>query len=287
MHEPKIYWLVSYPKSGNTWCRIFLLNYVFDNAEPIDINNLGDVPPVSARFFIDQFWGIDSSELTNDEIVDLRKEALLKMNKDIENIKIIKVHDSFPLEKDHNFFSEDITAGVIYIVRNPFDVVVSFANHLNESIDKVVNYIADDNFCLDSFENKISNQFPQKLLSWSGHVKSWSERFKGRIYIITYEDLYKKTEETFTKLIRFLNVDFDEVKLKRAIELSSFSLINQQEINYGFKEKSPKTKEFFREGKIGTWKKHLTELQKEKIINDHYEVMLKLNYFTENGEVLV
>ena len=31
-------WLASYPKSGNTWTRIFLANYIFNRTTPMPIN---------------------------------------------------------------------------------------------------------------------------------------------------------------------------------------------------------------------------------------------------------
>ncbi len=287
MHKPKIYWLVSYPKSGNTWCRIFLSNYITDNDKPININELNDIPIVSARSFIDQFLGFDSSELTTEEIADFRIEALRKMNDDLEDIKIIKVHDSFPLENEHNFFLDDITAGVIYIVRNPFDVAVSLANHAGKDIDRVLEHMSDDEYYFSNPEEKMGIQFPQKLLSWSGHIKSWTERFKGKICLISYEDLCNNTEDTFAKLVRFIDLKYDADKLQKALRFSDFSALQQEEMKNGFREKSPKSKMFFREGKAGTWKKYLTDRQKEKIITDHYEVMLKLNYITEKSEVLV
>ena len=36
-------WLASYPKSGNTWMRIFLLNLLRDRDEPLDINKMASL----------------------------------------------------------------------------------------------------------------------------------------------------------------------------------------------------------------------------------------------------
>ena len=36
----KIHWLASYPKSGNTWMRAYLANYLMDPDEPVSINDL-------------------------------------------------------------------------------------------------------------------------------------------------------------------------------------------------------------------------------------------------------
>ncbi|MEJ2083836.1 MAG: sulfotransferase, partial [Acidobacteriota bacterium] len=36
-----IVWLASYPKSGNTWLRAFLMNFLDPGKRPVDINQLG------------------------------------------------------------------------------------------------------------------------------------------------------------------------------------------------------------------------------------------------------
>ena len=38
----RILWLASFPKSGNTWLRAFLANYLADPPSPVDINTLPD-----------------------------------------------------------------------------------------------------------------------------------------------------------------------------------------------------------------------------------------------------
>ena len=67
-----IYWLASYPKSGNTWSRALLANYFSNSDEPADINALGGGPIASARQPFDDNIGIEASDLTQDEIERLR-----------------------------------------------------------------------------------------------------------------------------------------------------------------------------------------------------------------------
>ncbi|NOZ51459.1 MAG: sulfotransferase domain-containing protein, partial [Chloroflexi bacterium] len=63
-----IIWLASYPKSGNTWMRVFLTNYLRDSDEPAEINNLDGGPIASARDIFDRVIGVESSDLTAEEI---------------------------------------------------------------------------------------------------------------------------------------------------------------------------------------------------------------------------
>ncbi len=65
----RIVWLASYPKSGNTWMRAFLSNYLADGDKPVDINSLDTGGPIaSARTIFDEAVGVEASDLTQDEI---------------------------------------------------------------------------------------------------------------------------------------------------------------------------------------------------------------------------
>ncbi|HJX72016.1 MAG TPA: hypothetical protein VJ346_08695, partial [Bacteroidales bacterium] len=70
--QKKIVWLASYPKSGNTWFRIFLTNLLNHTNEPVDINNLYPSTIASSRSLFDEATGLESSDLTLDEIELLR-----------------------------------------------------------------------------------------------------------------------------------------------------------------------------------------------------------------------
>ena len=69
-----IIWLASYPKSGNTWFRVFLTNLRGEEDGPAQINKLGSTPIASARGIFDDEAGIEASDLTPDEIDRLRPE---------------------------------------------------------------------------------------------------------------------------------------------------------------------------------------------------------------------
>ena len=56
----KILWLASYPRSGNTWLRALLHNYLRNPAEPHDINRLQDhtVVESAARWYRSWILGL-------------------------------------------------------------------------------------------------------------------------------------------------------------------------------------------------------------------------------------
>jgi len=275
----KIYWLASYPKSGNTWFRIFLANYLSDSDKPISINDVSTGAIASSRILFDNVSALTATDLTHDEVDLLRPDIYRELNDEIEEYGYHKVHDAYTLNENNKpLFPADVSKGVIYFIRNPLDVAISYANHSSISIDKSIKLMNRSNHNLSKSDKKISNQIRQKLLTWSEHVKSWTIQTETPVLVLRYEDMLEDTYGSFKKAIKFLDLKFDENKINRAIEFSSFNELKKQEKEEGFKEKPIKTKSFFKTGKAGNWKNKLTEEQIEKIINNNKAVMKEYNY---------
>ena len=144
-----IIWLASYPKSGNTWFRVFLTNLRGEEGGPANINKLHSAPIASARGIFDDEAGVEASDLTPDEIDRLRPEIYTHLAKQAEETLFMKVHDACTSnDKNLPLFPEEATAGAIYIIRNPLDVVVSFADHSGWDYDKAILRMADEKFAL-------------------------------------------------------------------------------------------------------------------------------------------
>ena len=62
-----IIWLASYPKSGNTWLRAILTNYLNQDKQPASINELIGGSGAVSRHEFDELLGLESSDLRPDE----------------------------------------------------------------------------------------------------------------------------------------------------------------------------------------------------------------------------
>ncbi len=278
-NNKKIYWLASYPKSGNTWFRVFFANYINNSDIPISINEISTGSIASSRVLFDNISALTATDLTQDEVDLLRPDIYRELNSDIDGYAYHKVHDAYTLNTNNEpLFPSDVSKGVVYFIRNPFDVAISYANHSSISIDKSIELLNSNEHKLSKSEKKLSNQIRQKLLTWSNHVNSWTTQTDIPVLVLRYEDMLENTYDVFKQAVEFLNLDFDENKLKKAIKFSSFKELKKQEKEAGFKEKPLKTKSFFKTGKAGTWKTILTNEQIEKIINNNKLVMKKYNY---------
>ena len=297
-----IYWLASYPKSGNTWSRALLANYFSNSDEPADINALGGGPIASARQPFDDNIGIEASDLTQDEIERLRPavyEAISdkilkgraeaeanppKANADPDDDNpvmppIFKVHDAFTQTPDGvPLLSKKATAGAIYLLRNPIDVVPSFAHHSGRSIEKMIKRMAKNDMAFVSGPAGLHNQLRQWLLTWSEHVLSWVDEPDLPILVVRYEDMMADTHSALSSIIDFLEVPVDEGRIAKAVEFSAFKKLAAQESEKRFGEMSPAADSFFRKGIVGDGYNALTQEQIDQVTADHREVMERFGY---------
>jgi hypothetical protein len=101
-----------------------------------------------------------------------------------------------------------------------------------------------------------------------------------------YEDMYGQPFETFQAAVRFAGLDDDAARIERALEHSSFSTLQQQEREHGFREKTPRAPSFFRQGRIGAWRQVLSEAQVARLVQDHGEVMRRFGYLDDTGDLV-
>lgn len=282
-----IIWLASYPKSGNTWFRVFLTNLRGKIECPADINDLKSTPIASGRGIFDDAAGIEASDLTPDEIDRLRPEVYVHIAEQADETLFMKVHDAYTyVDKKTSLFPQKATSGAIYFIRNPLDVAISFAHHSGWDYDTAISRMAEEAFAFCGKPKRLHNQLRQKLMSWSSHVKSWTEQTSFPVCVLRFEDMKQKPVETFEKAVRFSGLEYGREEILKALELSSFEDLQRQEKEGGFKEKSSSSEMFFRKGEIGTWCEELTEKQIKQIILNHREVMRRFDYLDTNDEVV-
>lgn len=278
----KIIWLASYPKSGNTWFRVFLANLLSEKEGPADINKLGGGPIASARSVLDNAAGIESSNLFLDEVDDLRPAFYEKISGEAEETVFMKTHDAYTYLPDGRpLLSEKATKGAVYLIRNPLDIAPSFANHSACGLDKIIKDMNDEKNTFCATPRNLPNQLRQKLLSWSGHVLSWVEAPGIKIHVVRYEDMKQHPLETFYGAVKFAGFEHTEKEVEKTLTRCSFEYLKKQEEEAGFREKSARCASFFRKGEVGSWRESLNEEQVMSIIKKHSNVMRRFGYLND------
>ncbi len=276
-----IIWLASYPKSGNTWLRMFLRAYFLPNDKKFSINEEGN----------------DDYEAKAFPNIDLLRENEINYNKFEEIVKnwinlqiYINLNNKVNFLKTHNgnfningypFTNSKNTIGGIYIVRDPRDVVLSLSNHFNITYEQAFNNMNNmQNY--EFYDKNLTNGFRNSIMgTWSSNYNSWRYYQEKKIHLVRYEDMIKKPENTFLKILKYLNLflsfNIDESKIKKAIQDTSFQNLREMENKAGFKELGSGDK-FFRKGIIGDWEQTLNPQMIKNIETNFQKEMRELDY---------
>jgi len=282
----KIVWLASYPKSGNTWIRILLSNYIKDCDNPADINNLDSAPIASMRFWFDEWVGIEASALDDALIERLRPGVYRCLAGDSPDTLHMKVHDAWGRsDRGEALFPADVTAGVVYIIRNPLDIAVSWSHYYSISFERAVHDMCDPNLVVGRTGEKLMGQLRQKFRSWSCHVQSWVDESGLPCYVVRYEDLCSDPVAGFAGVVRFCGLAFNEDRVRKAVAFSDFSELRSQELTKGFREHNFRSNTaFFRRGRPGSWQDELPVDLANKLIRCHEQTMRRFGYIDGNGQ---
>ena len=269
-----IIWLASYPKSGNTWIRSFLVNYLNKRTSNFDLSLLQQIKKFPRHELYDQvkvnfnkFSEIVKNWINMQEFINLKQE-----------FTYLKTHNAMCTINNHPFTNIKNTIGVIYLVRDPRDVILSYSKFLNKSIAHTFNIMKNSSIApIDSSKNS-----PDEVMmgSWAENYRSWRDYNSVKKIIIKYEDLILNPYENFFKIISYLNklngLTIDEEMIKKSIENTSFKNLQNLEKKVGFKES--KHGNFFRKGKSGNWKNELDKKIVSQIEQAFKEEMKELNY---------
>ncbi|MFL2892448.1 MAG: sulfotransferase domain-containing protein [Candidatus Pelagibacter sp.] len=256
-----IIWIASYPKSGNTYLRSFLCSYYFSENGKFDFNLLDNIK---------NFPGIHYSKNKTDSNQEASRNWIINQNYFFDKAKLnfLKTHNSMQLFEGNRFTSKDQTIGAIYIYRDPRNIITSLKNHYSMNYQSAFEFMIDDKSFIiqDSYDNDKSNF--TYLGSWVNHYKSWFSTKNFKVMLIKYEDLQDRKFEIFIDVVKFINSLSDkdekvnENKLEKSIKSTNFSVLKNNEKNYGFVE-SVKSKisgqkiNFFNLGFNNRWKKIL------------------------------
>jgi hypothetical protein len=177
----------------------------------------------------------------------------------------------------HAMFDMSLTAGAIYVVRNPLDVVASYAAHSGKTIARTVTAMNTTDFTWPGDDEQV----PQRLGNWSQNVASWTGQANPALHVMRYEDMLERTEETFGALIGYLRLDPPADRLARAIEFTTFDTLKQAEAEDGFLDRTRHQDVFFRSGRTGGWRDELTVEQAQSIVDAHRVQMARFGYVPE------
>ena len=277
-----IIWLASYPKSGNTLVRSMLASLIYSEDGNFNFNLLKKIGQYPQK---KHFIG-----LTNkfDNLFELSKFWTIsqdKLNLD-KKIKLLKTHHLRCGMGNYTFTNSKNTIGTIYIVRDPRDVIISFAQHHALSIEEAkYTMFRSDAYTSPETEKNPALAIPTLIGTWSDHYNSWTKNNKNLLFI-KYENLIKNKKFELSRIIKFVNnyikIPISETKINNCINSTTFESMKQNEEKGLFEEntydKNGKKIKFFNYGKEGNWKSVLSKEFELNIEKKFQKEMKELGY---------
>ena len=282
-----IFWIASYPKSGNTWLRALISSYYYSEDgvfhEKI-IKNIGQFP--EKKHFTS--FNYDPKVVTDTTRFWIKAQE--KINED-KKLRFFKTHNVFGTLNNQNFTNKENSIGCIYIIRDPRNIITSLKNHYELDDDSALKWMTRENNFIYDVEKLDRDGYSdfQFISSWATNYKSWKVQKKIPIKIIKYEDLLNKTYAVFMDVVKFINETtnnkekISKDKLKNSVNSTLFDKLKNNEEKYGFSEAIQSKKEnkkipFFHLGPKNDWRKILDEDFKKKLNNVFEKNLIELSY---------
>lgn len=245
------FYFCSFQKSGRTWMRFILGNYLnikFKLGLELNFHNIYSVLP-----------------------------SLTEKKRIVESYQLLAPHHVPLIFFTHSQYNRFLFRKdkILFMLRSVYDTLVSFyfhnAKHHQRYGNGIELFIKDPDLGIEK---------------WINYINSWSPRLlSSNCIIITYENLFKEPMESVSNVLKFLNIPCDISVIRHALDMSSFEMMQNIEIKAGIidhkYDRSNIEARRIRKGKIGAYNNYID--------NDDIQYIqhqLQINLTTQSKELL-
>ncbi|XP_051149272.1 cytosolic sulfotransferase 12-like [Andrographis paniculata] len=250
--------LITYPKSGTTWLKSLVFTIINRHRFPIEANH-----PLNTTNAHQLIPFLETHIYHKEE------------NPNLDHLPFPRVFSThIPWTTLPESIRNSSTCKIVYLCRNPKDIIVSLWHFQNKLMHDETKEMAT-NSILETFENfcqGVNDYGP----FWRHMLDYWkqSKENPDKIYFLKYEDMKEQPSMHLRRLAKFLDCPFssDEEEsglLEDIMKLCSFENLSNLEINKNgvLSYSGMQSSVFFRQGKTGDWKNHLSDEMVQKLIN--------------------
>jgi len=239
-------WVVTFPKCGTTWTQEMVWMITHD-CDP----EASKQPLFQRSPFIE--YSTLTQGMTDEEAAEQRRDLQLDA---LASPRVIKSH--LPLYLLPPKLVD--TCKVVYVARNPKDVIVSFYHHhrliplhdYHGDFEEFANYFLNDEIYYSPF-------FPHIL-------EAWAKKDHPNFLFLFYEDMKSDLQGEIDKVCKFLGKTLSEEQRGRLLSHLKFDNFSKNpavnaESEFGHRQKGS----FIRKGKTGDWKNHFSSELNDRV----------------------
>jgi hypothetical protein len=240
---PDDVFLVSFPKSGNTWIRFLVANLIYPET-PATFANIHRLIP-------------DPSATTKKEFLRIPRP------------RIVKSHECFDPRYPR----------VIYIVRDPRDVALS-QYHYHRKLKRIADDYSMGTFVTRFLAGETCphGSWGQNVATWLITREEGDPRF----LLLRYEDMVSDTPRELEKIAAFLNIAASPERIAQTVERSSADRMRKleqaQSDDCSLTKDSRKDLSFVRSASAGGWRTGLPEAEVARLEDAWGHLMAHLGY---------
>jgi hypothetical protein len=236
--------IISYPRSGNTWTRFLIANLMHPQ-EPVTFANIERLIP----------------------------------DAEAQSSRYMRRTPSPRMIKNHSYFDPRYPR-VIYIVRDPRDVALSYYD-FSRKYRQIEDSYPLERYIEDFTTGHLLSA---GWGTWGENVASWVYARGARpgFLLLRYEDMKARTDQELMRITEFLGIQASPELLRTAIERSSAQRMREMEKTQGKDWVTTKDKRsdipFVRAASVGGWKTNLQIESVAKIEARWGNIMAQLGY---------
>lgn len=276
-----IIWISSYPKSGNTWVRSIVSSIMFSKDGLFNFDLIKKIPQFPRRKYFKDF--------TNDyhNINEIKKYWIFAQEKiNLNNeINFFKTHQLNCKIDNYHFTNKECSAGAIYVVRDPRNLINSISNHFNKTEEGAKKFLISKSLIGVSKESNKEHDIATVLGTWGEHYQFWTKNTEN-LLLIKYENLIKNPLLELNRIIDFIKkfayFEMSKKKKENIIKSTSFQSLKKLELEGKFTEnvydRNSQKINFFNKGPNNIWKDNLNIHIQEEIEKKFKTEMKELGY---------
>lgn len=263
-----LYFVASYPRSGNTWVRLFIFSlmklsgYLPSTATPYEVDNYLPWDAVAELYRVANH----GEDVPRRDRVRLRHAVHRQLEDSGHPMKVVKSHTLFGTVGGSPLFSQE-WRGACYLVRNPFDVAPSLSRLLNTSVDAAISIMEQPLYLS-------SGRTAELWGSWSQNVDSWTGRQRDDVLVLRYEDLANE----MPRIVAHAGFTASDGVVSKAMQLTSLAQLERLEATGQARIPIKSTDQFFGGGATRPYQDKLSSEQARRIITAHHETMERFGY---------